>query len=163
MKLATMIPRSKKFVPSFEVRVQMINETPGQKLDYPAKIASYWRRTIRKMAWHFEDREVFVVIFVNTRLHAIGHTLVSIGTLNETTYHAREVFRSAIVANAYGIVLAHNHPSGDPNPSMADRSCTARMQRAGRLLGIQMLDHVIIGRRKIYSFKGEGFIRSRTA
>ena len=82
----------------------------------------------------------------HTRRRVKGHHLVSIGTLDSVLVHAREVFRVAIVASAHAIVLLHNHPSGDPSPSEADIRVTRELTRAGQLLKIEVLDHIVIGR-----------------
>lgn len=91
------------------------------------------------------DREHFVVLMLNTKNKPIGINTVSIGTINSSLVHPREVFKPAILASAAGIILGHNHPSGDTQPSREDREITKRLKEAGDLLGIQVLDHVIIG------------------
>lgn len=89
--------------------------------------------------------EVFVVISLNTKNNIINRHLITIGTLNSTCVHPREIFRPAIVDGAQAVVLAHNHPSGDPSPSGEDISVTRQLVKAGRLIDIHILDHVIIG------------------
>ncbi len=89
--------------------------------------------------------ENFCVIHVNTRRRVTGWHVVSTGTLDTLLVHAREVFRSAIVSGAAAIILLHNHPSGDPSPSEADIKVTRDLIRAGQLLKIEVLDHVIVG------------------
>jgi DNA repair protein RadC len=91
------------------------------------------------------DHEHVRVISVNARLRLLGVDEVSRGTLNESLFHAREVFRPAISRHAYGIILVHNHPSGDPAPSEADHRITRRLRQAGDTLDIPVLDHVILG------------------
>jgi DNA repair protein RadC len=83
---------------------------------------------------------------------------VTRGTANGSLVHSREVFRSAIAANACAVVLVHNHPSGDPGPSAEDVAITAQLVRAGSLLGIEVIDHVIVGRGRFFSFNDEGLI-----
>jgi len=75
----------------------------------------------------------------------LGFNVVSIGSLTAALVHAREVFKPAILGNAAAIILVHNHPSGDPEPSAEDQALTARLKQAGELLGIRVLDHVVIG------------------
>ena len=106
------------------------------------------------------DREMCVVVNMNTRGTPINYNLVSIGDLNNTLVTPREVFKSGILSNAYGMVLVHNHPSGDPSPSSEDVSITLRMQRGCRLLGFQFLDHIIMGDTPLnyYSFAENGKI-----
>lgn len=97
-----------------------------------------------------------VVITRDTRGNITGHHVVAVGTLDGVTVHAREVFRPAIVAGAHGIILAHNHPSGDPSPSEADFRITRTLMQAGRILGIAVEDHVIMGRRSHRSIRELG-------
>jgi DNA repair protein RadC len=88
----------------------------------------------------------------------IGFNLVAIGTLTSALVHPREVFKAAILANAAAIILVHNHPSGDPEPSAEDRALTSRLKEAGEILGIRILDHVVIGDGRFRSLASEGII-----
>jgi DNA repair protein RadC len=110
-------------------------------LDNPERIAELLREANRAF-----DVESFQVVLLNTRRRLIRVERISQGTLDTILVHPREVFKSAIAANAAAIVLAHNHPSGDPTPSEADIKVTRDLIRAGQLLKIEVLDHVIIGR-----------------
>jgi DNA repair protein RadC len=98
------------------------------------------------------DREVFVAICLDGKNHILGFNVVSVGSLTAALVHPREVFKPAILANAASLILAHNHPSGDPEPSAEDRSITERLRQAGDLLGIHVLDHVVIGDGRFRSF-----------
>jgi DNA repair protein RadC len=91
------------------------------------------------------DRETFVVLSLGTRLGILGASIVSIGTVDTTIVHPREVFKPAILANAAGIIVGHNHPSGNAEPTKEDRELTDRLVHAGRILGIPVHDHIIIG------------------
>jgi DNA repair protein RadC len=91
------------------------------------------------------DRESFVVLLLNTKNKVIGINTVSIGTLDSSVVHPRETFKPAIVAGAAAIILCHNHPSGDLAPSQEDLKITKRLVEAGQLLGIEVLDHIIVG------------------
>jgi DNA repair protein RadC len=91
------------------------------------------------------DREHFVVLMLDQKNKVIGINTVSIGSLTASIVHPREVFKPAILSNAAALILAHNHPSGQPQPSQEDRVLTVRLVAAGKLLGISVLDHVIIG------------------
>ena len=91
------------------------------------------------------DREHFVVILLNRKNGIIGINTVSVGDLSSSIVHPREVFKPAIVAGAASIIVAHNHPSGDPAPSRDDINVTKRLKEAGDILGINVLDHIIIG------------------
>lgn len=91
------------------------------------------------------DREHFVIVLLNRKNGIIGINTVSVGDLSSSIVHPREVFKPAIVAGAASIILAHNHPSGDPKPSLVDVRVTKRIKEAGDILGIEVLDHIIIG------------------
>ncbi len=91
------------------------------------------------------DREHFVTLLLNRKNAVIGITTVSVGSLTASVVSPREVFKAAILANAASIVCAHNHPSGDPQPSLEDKALTARLVQGGKLLGIPVLDHIIVG------------------
>jgi len=131
---------------SYEIRIQRLNETPdAPRIETPEETVRYWDQVITKMPWYIPDREVCVAITVNGRLRAAGHTLVSIGTLNETIIHPRDVFRAAVALNAYGVMLVHSHPSGDPAPSNNDNLTTRRIAECGVILQIKLMDHVIVG------------------
>lgn len=91
------------------------------------------------------DREHFVVLLLDTQNQIIGIHTVTIGTLDASLVHPREVFKPAILANAASVILAHNHPSGDPTPSTEDRVVTRQLVAAGATLGIDVIDHVIVG------------------
>jgi len=91
------------------------------------------------------DREHFVIVLLNRKNGIIGINTVSVGDLSSSIVHPREVFKPAIVAGAASIILAHNHPSGDPTPSSQDLLVTKRIKASGDILGIEVLDHIIIG------------------
>jgi len=105
------------------------------------------------------DREHFVVCMLDQKNHVIGIHTVSMGSLTASIVHPREVFKAAILANAATILCGHNHPSGDPQPSKEDRAITHRLAEAGKLLGINVVDHIIIGGAgKYFSFADEGLL-----
>lgn len=91
------------------------------------------------------DRERFDVLLLSTKNRLLARVNVSIGSLNTSIVHPREVFKAAIVANAASVVLVHNHPSGDPTPSSADLQLVRRLSRAGEQLGVEVLDAVVLG------------------
>ena len=100
------------------------------------------------------DREHFVVLLLDTQNQIIGIHTVTVGTLDASVIHPRE---AAILANAASVLLAHNHPSGDPAPSAEDRAVTRQLRSAGSLLGIEVMDHVIVGDGpRYYSFSEAG-------
>jgi DNA repair protein RadC len=118
---------------------------PNPKVDEPIKTVEIWDTHVKTADWFDSEKESFVVFFLNTRRGLTGFHLVSIGTLDTILVHAREVFRPAIISAASAIILAHNHPSGDPTPSEADIKVTRDLIRAGQLLKIEVMDHIIRG------------------
>ncbi len=103
------------------------------------------------------DREQFLVCCLDAKNVSIGVNIVSIGSLNLSIVHPREVFKAVILLNAAAIIAVHNHPSGDPTPSPEDRTLTTRLREAGELLGIKLLDHLILGDDRLYSFADQGW------
>ena len=98
-----------------------------------------------------EAVEKFGILTVNTKHEVAGVHVISMGSLSASIVHPREVFKPAILNNSSGIVLFHNHPSGDPTPSKEDIAITKRLIEAGKLLGINVLDHIIVGQDEIYN------------
>jgi DNA repair protein RadC len=129
---------------AFTLATRMAEELRRESpvLDTPDAIAALLRD--EAAGWNVERLQV---VMLNTRRRLIRVETVSEGILDQVPVHAREVFRRAIAANAHAIVLAHNHPSGDPLPSEADIRVTRDLNRAGHLLKIELLDHIILGRR----------------
>jgi DNA repair protein RadC len=103
-------------------------------------------------------KEHFKLILLNPRNKIIGISTISIGTLNASLVHPREVFKDAIIHSAASVVLAHNHPSGDPEPSEDDLKITKKLVDSGKMLGIEVLDHNIIAKNDFCSFKERGLI-----
>ncbi|MDY6029808.1 MAG: DNA repair protein RadC [Acidaminococcaceae bacterium] len=104
----------------------------------------------------YSEKEKFAVILLNTKNQIITSEIVSEGTLTASVVHPREVFYPAILRHAAAVVVAHNHPSGDPSPSAEDEDVTAMLGKAGSALGIPLLDHLIIGDGTYYSFREHG-------
>jgi DNA repair protein RadC len=100
--------------------------------------------------------EQFGVLLLDTKHRVLRATVLSIGTLDASIVHPREVFREAVAGGAAAIVLFHNHPSGDPEPSKDDMQLTERLAAAGLLMGIDVLDHIILGDARYYSFREKG-------
>ena len=133
--------------------------TPGVlSCDRPEVAADYWRQNIATAPHFNSDCECFAVLLLNTRMRVRGHHIISIGSLNETIAFPREVFRAAVIGAAWGVVLMHNHPSGDPSPSTADITITKTLVEAGVTLRIKVLDHVIVGGSQHASFRAMGLI-----
>ena len=135
-----------------EKQVQIPSETPSTS---PRIISDIMHKYLEGF-----DREAFVVIMLDTKKKIIAINTVTIGTLNCSIAHPREVFKPAIIAGADSIIVCHNHPSGDTKPSVEDERITERIMKSGDLLGIPLLDHVIIGD-GYYSFHNAGFINRR--
>lgn len=121
-------------------------------LDSPPIVLEYLRQKIGKM-----HKEHFAVLYLDSK-NGLITDVVSIGTLNASLVHPREVFNKAILNHASHVIVAHNHPSGDSAPSIHDISTTNRLADSGKLLGIAVLDHIIISRTGHYSFKEKGLI-----
>ena len=113
-------------------------------IDTPERVFEYWKANIPQADWYDPSKEAFVVLILNVRRHIIGHNLVALGCVDSVAVHAREVFRPVIVAAGHAVILTHNHPSGNSSPSEADIRVTRELIRAGQLLKIEVLDHVII-------------------
>lgn len=116
--------------------------------------AAYLVRTLLESS----DREKLIVCCLNSKNEPTSLSVVSIGSLNSSIVHPREVFKTAIISNAASILIAHNHPSGDIEPSKEDINITERIKQSGDIIGIKLLDHLIIGDNKHLSLKEEGYI-----
>jgi DNA repair protein RadC len=142
-------------------RVQLVRDTaiptPRQQFRHSKDVAALLRQFLGDV-----DREHFVVILVDRKNRLIGIHTVSVGSLTASVVHPREVFKVAILSNAAAILCGHNHPSGDPQPSGEDCSLTRRLVQAGAILGIEVLDHVIIGdgTADYYSFADQGMLQT---
>ncbi|AGA59996.1 DNA repair protein (plasmid) [Thermobacillus composti KWC4] len=119
---------------------------------------------VKSLLWDLQhlDREHFVCIFLNTKNKVIGRETISVGTLNAALVHPREVFKAAIRRGAASVVFAHNHPSGDPCPSPEDIAITRRLFEVGELVGIEVMDHVIIGNPGYSSMKELGYMPEKS-
>jgi DNA repair protein RadC len=123
-------------------------ETPFIKS--PAEV---YRAATQLLALHEEPEEHFCIFCLNTKNKIVGVHTISIGSLNASIVHPREVFKAAMLNNAAAIICIHNHPSGDPEPSRVDIETTHRLVNAGDILGIDVLDHIIIGDGRYISLK----------
>ena len=127
------------------VKIQVVKE---KNLKYEGSRQVRSAEDAAKILWEYigdTDREHFVVMALSTKNYVNAINTVSIGSLNATIVHPREVFKAAILANASGIIIGHFHPSGDPTPSQEDYEVTKRIVEAGKILGIDVLDHIIVG------------------
>lgn len=125
-------------------------------------VCNFWRSVIAQRSEHEPEKEALIVLLLNTRLYLKGYHLVSLGSVNEALAHPREVLRPAIVMAAYAFIVLHNHPSGDPAPSTADRKLTRDLREASSIMKIEMLDHIIVGdlafKPSYFSFREAGFL-----
>jgi DNA repair protein RadC len=117
----------------------------------PSDVYRFFGQRLRHL-----DREHFMAVLLDTKNRILATELISIGSLDSSLVHPRELFKAAVRHSASAVILVHNHPSGDPAPSSADLACTKRLAEAGRLLGIEVLDHVIIGDGQYVSFRERG-------
>ena len=144
-----------------EWKVISLRECPTpeqmQICDTPERALEYWRAQVIQHPYFNPEVECFVVLHLNTRRRIRGHNLVSTGTLDTILVHPREVFRTAIAANASALILMHNHPSGEAQPSEADIRVTRDLIRAGQLLKLEVIDHVIVGNPGHCSLRSMGY------
>ena len=126
----------------------------------PDQAAEYWRLHIATHPYFNPECECLVVLLLNTRRRVKGHQLVTIGTIDTILVHPREVFRVAVISSAAAVILMHNHPSNDPTPSEADIKVTRDLIRAGQLIKIEVLDHVIMGNPNRSSLRELGYFYS---
>jgi len=134
-------------------REELEPELKNFNIKDPESVVKAIRASIKDKA-----KEHFKLILLNPRNKIIGISTISIGTLNASLVHPREVFKDAIMHTAASVVLAHNHPSGDPEPSEDDIKITKKLVDSGKILGIEVLDHIIIGKNNFCSFKERGLI-----
>ena len=126
-----------------------------RKMNSPEKIVRLGRDFLRL---HEQSEEYLYMLCMNTKLELTSVFELSHGNVNSSIFSVREMFQKALLANAVSIIVMHNHPSGDPSPSREDIKVTERAVEAGNLIGVQVLDHIIIGRPGYSSLKEKGYI-----
>jgi len=124
----------------------------GIRVNRPEDLHPLLRRSFRGL-----DRERFLALYLDTRHRILAAETVSVGTLNVSVVHPREVFKLAVALSAAAVIVAHNHPSGCAEPSAEDLELTARLDRCGHLLGISLLDHLVAGSGEIISIRELGW------
>lgn len=153
-------PRPRPPRPPREFKLVALRDCPEPSLrpvvETPQDAADYWHRHVTGHPYYSPDCECLVALLLTVRHRVLGHHLVSVGILNEVMAHPREVFRAAIVGAAHAVLLMHNHPSGDPQPSDADVRLNHTLVRAGQLLRIEVLDHIVVGHRAHASLRELG-------
>jgi DNA repair protein RadC len=148
-----------QLVAAFGLGQRLANERLSRrKLDSPELVHDLVAAEMRTL-----HKESLRVILLDTRYHLVRMEEVSLGSVNESIAHPRDVFRPAVISSAYAVIVVHNHPSGDPSPSQSDHSLTRRLAEAAELLQIKLLDHIIIGapaegRLPYFSFKEAGVL-----
>lgn len=140
---------------ALELGRRSVSVSPADRpvVNSPADVAGLVMEEMRGL-----DREHFRIIHLSTRNNVLGISQVSVGSLNSSIVHPRECFKEAIKRNANAVILLHNHPSGDPAPSREDLDITKRLVEGGKILGIEVLDHVIIGDKRYVSLKEQSAI-----
>ena len=148
-----------QLVAAFGLGQRLARETLARKkIDSPELVCDLVAAEMRML-----HKESLRVILLDTKYHLLRIEEVSLGSVNESIAHPRDVFRPAIISSAYAVIVVHNHPSGDPSPSQSDHSLTRRLSEAAELLQIRLLDHIIIGapaegRAAYFSFKEAGVL-----
>ncbi|MBQ6501535.1 MAG: JAB domain-containing protein [Mogibacterium sp.] len=137
------------------VRTTAVWEIPQEYMTTPSAVYAF---LTTYMHMQERDRETVVVLSLNAKGEVIGCHEASIGDIVSSAVHPREIFKHAILSNAASIVVAHNHPSGDPEPSAQDIDATKRLKEAGNILGIPLLDHIVIGSSSYTSLSKENRI-----
>jgi DNA repair protein RadC len=134
---------------ALELGVRISSAKPNKyKVKNPWDIYKYYMESLR-----YEQKEIFKVVLLNTKNEIITDVDVSVGTLNSSLVHPREVFKEAIKRSSNKMILIHNHPSGSVEPSNEDKNITDRLIKCGEIIGIEVIDHIIIGDGLYYSFK----------
>lgn len=134
-------------------RITNLNYTDRYVIRSPEDGANYVMNDMR-----FLSQEHFVCLYLNTKNQVIHKQTIFIGSLNASIVHPREVFREGLKRSAASIICLHNHPSGDPSPSREDIEVTKRLVECGKMIGIDVLDHLIIGENKFVSLKEKGYL-----
>lgn len=135
-------------------RLETYVEDPKPKVRTPREVYSLMYPKMRE-----QKKEKFITLYLDTKNHVLKEEVVSVGSLNSSIVHPREVFKSALLESSASVIMIHNHPSGDPSPSREDILVTEKLVEGGKLLGIDVLDHIIIGEGRYISLKDEGFVR----
>ncbi len=140
----------------FEIarKLEIYSDEPKRKIRSPADVHDLLYPKLREV-----KKEKLTVLYLDTKNQVLKEEVVSVGSLNANIVHPREVFKSAVMESSASVILTHNHPSGDPTPSREDIAVTEKLVEGGKILGIDVLDHVIIGDGRYVSLKDEGYIR----
>ena len=139
--------RNEVYIPFVSLKIVKEKEISydTREIDNPQKVV-----VLVKELLDGADKEKMIVIPVDTKCRPVGVEIVAVGRLNQLASEPRDIFKYAIMSNAYGIILVHNHPSGNCEASMEDKTFTETMREAGKFLGIELIDHVIVGEENTY-------------
>ena len=141
----------KKYTPIMEIRVKKVSYlTEKPAISSPESIISIMAPLFKDL-----DREHFKIVLLDGANKIIGINTISIGTINKADIYMREIFKMALLCNASGIILTHNHPAGNTKPSSQDENITEKITESGVIFGISVLDHIIFGEKAAYSMTGE--------
>lgn len=151
-RLAGGSPAARVVPALFELARRALGPAPGAEMARPEDVVPWLAQ------WRDARREHFIAFDLNARHQLLVRRLVSVGSLSASIVHPREVFQPAVAGSAAGIIVAHNHPSGDPEPSPEDVAVTRRLRDAGEVLGIELLDHVVVAGRGWVSLKARGCV-----
>ncbi len=149
-----------EFIPCIEIRVSDKKLTmPDVKFTCTENVADEFLRDDGKLRSLIDvAQERFILLCLNIKNKLVNYSMISQGSLTNSIVHPREVLKPAILSNAASVVFVHNHPSGDPEPSMDDIEITQRLSKAFKICGISVLDHIIIGDNEYYSFRNKGLL-----
>ncbi|MCM0648426.1 DNA repair protein RadC [Clostridium swellfunianum] len=140
------------------VSIKIVRESSvlyeGRTIGTPSDAAELGRRFLED-----SDREKLIVCCLDTKNQPISVSIVSVGSLNSSIFHPREIFKTGVLSNAASVIVFHNHPSGITDPSTEDIEATKRIKEAGKIIGIEVLDHIIVGQgNKFCSMKEKGIL-----
>lgn len=140
---------------AFEMGIRLSREKllPGKKIHKAQDVVDYYYAEMRD-----KKKELFHIVLLDIRYQIIRDILISMGSLTETTVHPREVLKEVVKESAAAVIFLHNHPSGDPQPSQQDIELTNRLCQSCQMMGVKVLDHIIIGEERFYSFAQMGQI-----
>ena len=147
-----------KCIAELSKRISRSHFSEGISFRDPVSVAEYYMEDLRHL-----EQEVLVLVMLNTKGRRIGDQIISKGTVRASLISPREIFIEAVRAQAVSILLVHNHPSGNPDPSPEDIMLTRQVKEAGKMLGIELLDHIIIGDRQAVSLREQGLWQSESS
>jgi len=151
-----------KYIKEIKI-VSKVCEEVGTICNTPSKLVELWDKVVVPSDWFDPEKEAIVAFNLNTKLGIKNWQMIAVGTINECAVTPREILRSAVASLAYGVIVMHNHPSGNPSPSPADLDITRRIRDGAKTLSIVAQDHIIVGdgmngNARFYSFREAGYL-----